>query len=438
MSYCRQVPAGSSPRLTERLSALAFPGGGISTSRMAFWGLVFAAALFLRHPGALLMAQFWGEDAWVWYPQAYEQGVRSLLNSETGYLQTFPRLIGLLAQGLPFHLAPTCFAVVAFLVQIAVPLFLLSSRLDRAWPDRTSRLLFGLFYIALPNSYEVQVNLTNSQWHLAILAFLVLQSTPPSGWRGRVFDCSALLLSGLTGPFCVFLFPVALLHFLRLRDRWRLICLVLVSLCVGFQAVTYLQEAHQRIGTELGASIITGMRIIALNIGIGLLFGQHAAADVAGSPLWWGHRSPAVVICVLGAATLLYASVRGPAIFREAFFVSGLTFAAALAHPQVSVDQPQWHIMQYSGWSDRYYIFAMLTLLGALFILAAARKKLVKAAGIAALVLVTGACIRDWHFLFFPMSDFYTKAAEFERAPAGTVITYGIQPSPMTAQIRKH
>ncbi len=437
MSHCRQVPAGSPLRLTKRLSDFVFPEGRISASRLAFWGLVFAVGLFLRHPGALLMAQFWGEDAWVWYPQAYEQGLTSLLNPETGYFQTFPRLIGLVAQVLPFHLAPTLFAAVAFLVEIAPPLFLLSERLDRVWPDRLSRLLFGLFYIALPNSYEVQVNLTNSQWHLAILAFLVLQSTPARGWRGRAFDCAALLLSGLTGPFCVFLFPVALLRFFVLRDQVRLMRLALVSICVAFQAIIYLQAAHQRVGTELGASVMTGMRIIALNIGIGLLFGQHAAADVVGSQLWWLHRSPAVLICVLLAAVLVYACRRGPSMFREALLASGLTFAAALAHPQVSVDQPQWHIMQYSGWSDRYYIFAMLTLLGAFFILANATRRPVRAVGVAALVFVMGACVRDWHFPFFPMSDFYTKAAEFEHAPAGTVITYGIQPSPMTAQIHK-
>lgn len=421
----------------ERLSAFLMPRDGMSASRLVFWGLVFAVGLFLRHPGALLMAQFWGEDSWVWYPQAYEQGAASLLNPETGYLQTFPRLIGLLVQGLPFHLAPTLFAVVAFLVQLAPPLFLLTGRLDQAWPDRASRLLFALFMVALPNSYEVQVNLTNSQWHLAILAFLVLQSMPPQGWGQRLFDGAVLLLSGLTGPFCVFLFPVALLRFVAARDRSHLIRLALVSLCVGLQAITYLHKAHQRVGTELGASLITGMRIIALNIEIGLLFGQHAAADVAGSALWWQHRSPAIVLCLLGIAALTYACMRGPAIFREALLASGLTFAAALAHPQVSIDQPQWHVMQYSGWSDRYYIFAMLTLLGSFFVLARAPRPALKAAGVSALLLVTAACIRDWHFPFFPMSDFYTKAAEFERAPAGTVITYGIQPSPMTAQIHK-
>ncbi|GBR69966.1 hypothetical protein [Gluconobacter kanchanaburiensis] len=422
---------------TEYLRGFSIPQSGMSVRQMVFWGLLLAVALFLRHPGALLMSQFWGEDSWVWYPQAYEQGAASLLNPETGYLQTFPRLIGLLAQGVPFHLAPTLFALVAFLVQLTPPLFLLTGRLDQAWPDRTSRLLFALFMVALPNSYEVQVNLTNSQWHLAILAFLVLQSTPPQGWGQRLFDGAILLLSGLTGPFCVFLFPIALLRFVAVQDRSHLIRLALVSLCVGLQAITYLHKAHQRVGTELGASLITGMRIIALNIEIGLLFGQHAAADVAGSVFWWQHRSPAVVLCLLGIAALTYACMRGPTIFRDALLASALTFAAALTHPQVSVDQPQWHMMQYSGWSDRYYIFAMLTLLGSFFVLARASRPAVKAAGVSALLLVMGACVRDWHFPFFPMSDFYTKAAEFERAPSGAVITYGIQPSPMTAQIRK-
>jgi hypothetical protein len=82
-------------------------------------GISFAAfflPLSLRHPGMPFNAEFWGEDGWSWYPDAYNYGFGPLFQPHTGYLQTISRLIGLLAQPVPLTWAPFVFATVALAV----------------------------------------------------------------------------------------------------------------------------------------------------------------------------------------------------------------------------------------------------------------------------------------------------------------------------------
>jgi hypothetical protein len=197
-------------------------------------GLVFLVILFLRHPAGILDANLWGEDGWVWYPDAYSMGFRCLLIPHTGYLQTISRLGGLVAQLVPLLWAPTVMAVIALVVQSMPPLLLLSRRFDIIWPSYWSRLLFAFVYIALPNSFETFGNLTNSQWYLAILSFLVVVSVTPRGLAGRITDSLALIISGLSGPFCLMLTPIAIWAWWQDRRADRLLRL---AVTLGASAV---------------------------------------------------------------------------------------------------------------------------------------------------------------------------------------------------------
>ena len=171
---------------------------------------LFAALIVIsRRSDTILHANFWAEDGWRWYPDAYEFGWRALLRPWSGYLQTISRLVAWLVQPWPLDWVPTLFAVVAVAVQVGAAVFLVSDRMEIAWPRRGARVLFALIYLLLPNSFEVYANLTNVQWHLAFFAFLVLASSPPSGWPAHVFDTIVLVLAGLSGPFCLFLAPMA-------------------------------------------------------------------------------------------------------------------------------------------------------------------------------------------------------------------------------------
>ena len=55
-------------------------------------------------------------------------------------------------------------------------MLLVSNRLQEPIPDARIRLLIGLLYLLPPDSAEVQGNLTNSQWYLAVASILLLLS----------------------------------------------------------------------------------------------------------------------------------------------------------------------------------------------------------------------------------------------------------------------
>src|ERR1700733_6052297 len=137
--------------------------------------VVFVAvlvAIFSRLPGALLHPQFFAEDGWVWYQQAYNLGwLRSLLITQAGYLQTLPRLVADLTLLFPMQWAPLIMNLAGAVVQ-ALPVTALLSRRCIPWGPLPVRMLMSAVYIAIPNAPEVHIVLTNAMWHLAVLQAL--------------------------------------------------------------------------------------------------------------------------------------------------------------------------------------------------------------------------------------------------------------------------
>jgi hypothetical protein len=168
---------------------------------LAFVALVALAMAVAasRRPDAVLNPQFWAEDGAQWFAGAYNQGwLQPFLTAHTGYFQTLSRAVGALGQPLGVASAPLFFNLVALFVQILPGLFILSRRFEPAIPSLGLRCILGAVYLATPN-FEVHANITNAQWHLALLAFMVIVAAPSRRWWWRLLDLSALVLCGLSG-----------------------------------------------------------------------------------------------------------------------------------------------------------------------------------------------------------------------------------------------
>lgn len=384
--------------------------------------------LLLRDPGALLHAEFWAEDGWIRFPDAYAAGWHSLLWPRAGYLQTASRLAALVVQPLPLAWAPTLFAAVALAVQALPPAFLLSRRMDRAWPSVPGRMLFALLYVALPNSFEVSANLTNAQWQLAVLGFLVLVSARAEAWSRRVFDALVLGLSGLSGPICLFLLPVAAWRWREDRDRqtaWRA---AIVGACVVAQGGCLLATMHaDRSAAPLGAAPATLARIVALQIFLGALLGTRLCRDLAGSPVWTLDAVP-ILLALAGGLISAMALRHGSPLLRKAACVAGALFAAALWHPQVSLAEPQWLTMTRPGAGQRYYFIPMLVWLGVLLTLAASEARARRWPALALLLLLPFGIAADWLPPRMAPTGFAAAARAFALAPPGTRAEFPVHP----------
>ncbi len=173
-------------------------------------GLFFVACAVVvsRRPDAVFHAQMWAEDGRVWFANAYNSGWwPTLFLPQDGYIQVLPRLGAGLALLLPLAYAPLAMNCVAIAVQ-ALPVNLLLWKGSAVWGGWGLRAVLAGVYLALPNSREICATLTNSQWILALCAFLLVVAERPATRVGRVLTLGLLLVCGLTGPFCLFLAPL--------------------------------------------------------------------------------------------------------------------------------------------------------------------------------------------------------------------------------------
>src|SRR5438105_8006270 len=164
---------------------------GPATLKVEAWGhvLIFLIAfgLFLsRRPDAILNAQFFAEDGRIWYQHAYQYGLKCLLIPDGGYLHTVSRLIALVSLLVPLAYAPLLMNLCAMALQILPINFFLFSRFSSI--DLRLRFCCAALYVGLPNSAEIDANITTLQWHLALLAMIVLLAKPMASKLWMVFD----------------------------------------------------------------------------------------------------------------------------------------------------------------------------------------------------------------------------------------------------------
>ena len=187
--------------------------------------VVFSAtliAIFSRLPRALLHPQFFAEDGWVWYQQAYNLGwLRTLGITQAGYLQTLPRLAAGLALLFPMQWAPFIMNLAGAVVQV-MPVTALLSRRCTPWGPLPVRMLMAVLYIVIPNAPEIHIVMTNAMWHLAVLQVLLAFSVPPLSWRGRVLDILLFGIGSVSGPFCMLLLPLVAVYYWVRRQSWTL------------------------------------------------------------------------------------------------------------------------------------------------------------------------------------------------------------------------
>jgi len=392
------------------------------------WGLSLLCALLLcaRFRQGLLHAELWGEDGWVFYHDAYTSGIRCMVWPDLGYLHTFERLVALAAiwTRLPLVWTPTVFAIVGLGVQLAVAVFILSDRLEPIWRSWNSRAAFALLYIALPNSFETFGTLTNAQWHMALLAFLIVVSPPPANSYWRIFDAIVLALSSLSGPFCLFMLPFCFVNFWKSRSDLRARAEMMTrGLLVGIGSIVqafFLLHGNRTITTGLGATPVMLARLISLNVVMGLLVGMRTFGRIE-HMAWWQAAWTPVLIAVMAAFACMVAFWRGGYLFRTFSIYVAMLTTAELASPAVSATMQQWPAMLVPMAGQRYFLAPMLALLGALFVLAAQRSRAMRMPAVAALALVVCWAVPfDFIYVHQRMTDFDAKARAFEAAPPGT------------------
>lgn len=400
---------------------------------VALGAMLIAAALIVsRRPDALFNPQFWAEDG-LYYAQAYNNGAfPATVIPIAGYVLIIPRLVAIFAMLFPVSAGPLIFNLFGLLLQVLPVGLLFSGRFDRIIPSRLAQALIAVLYVAIPNSYEINVTLTNSQWHVALAAFMIVIADPPRRQWAKVADFVFILLAGLTGPFCVALAPILALRWLQLRTP-RLAYMFVLNLATALVQFVVLMSVgtQDRPSGPLGANLLTLLRLLAGQIVVGATMGQHVYNYIFQSNIWASNKV-VVVVAAIGLALFVLALVEGTSELRL-LIVFGLTiFGLSLRSPLTGHANhvPAWELMLAPGLGVRYEYFAMLAfLVSIVWLMCGTRHTSLRSFGVAALLatFVIGIPL-DWTYPAYKDLHYQTYVQRFAALPPGAQETIPINP----------
>ncbi|MGI8468530.1 MAG: hypothetical protein ACR2N3_08760 [Pyrinomonadaceae bacterium] len=399
--------------------------------------LISFLLVFSRRPDAVLNPQFWAEDGKFWYAEAYNSGIfSSLLTPNAGYFQTISRLVAIAAQFIPFLYAPMLFNLVAITIKILFVNVLISSRCVELIPNKIVRFTIAFIYLALPNSYEVHANLTNAQWHLALLACLIILAKPGGRLAWRIFDIAVITLSVLSGPFCLFLLPVVFVQWRRTKNLWtrNLFYIVLAGALIQICSLIFLSPRPSN--AELGATIELFFKIIGGQIFLASLIGQSIYAHV-GYGGWW-TISFAVAVTIAGCLPVAYAVWKGKPELKLYLLFAGLITLGALLSPAVVQEKPQWQELWLPYRGNRYWLIPMFGFILSLIFTAAqtSNRYLRTFAALFLLTLPIG-IYEDWSFEPYKDMRFPEQARKLADAPTGSEVEIPINPNWTMTLVKK-
>jgi hypothetical protein len=427
------------PRL-QALSRLEVP----ASYSVLFQLSVFLAGfgiIFSRRPDAVLNAQFWAEDGQRWYADAYQFGIRCLLMPDElgGYFHSASRLAALVSLVVPFSLAPLVMNLCAIAIQILPASVFLSSRFSNIalW----KRLAAAFVYFALPATFEVDANATTIQWHLGLLACMVLLAPSTHSWKWHVFDGIVLILISLDSPVGVVLLPVAAAIWWMRRSRGSAISLALLLPGAVIQGLTVLLS-HSRPAAPNGANFHRLISIVGGQIFISPLLGNTTLVRMA-----WRHFPDYIFAretfaFVIGIAILFYALRYAPVELKLFILFGVAILSLSLARPiPGTLPQPMWELMSFPGHGNRYYFLPSIAFMAALSWIATSASKIPRWIATALLLLLPIGIKRDWRYPDFKDLHFKEYAAKFEVAPPGTKIAIPLNPvndAHWTLELTKH
>jgi hypothetical protein len=334
-------------------------------------------------------------------------------------------MVAAIALCFPLWGAPAIFNLAALSAHLA-PLGVLLSTRASTLATLPVRMFLGLAYVCLPNSFEIHMNLTNAQWHLALLLFLVLILPTPQSLSWRAFDWAVILAGGLSGPFSLLLAPLAWL--LRWKNRAGLPRATAVSVCAAVQLATLLfLGGRVRQNGPSGASVEAFSRVVGGQVVVGSLLGQRTVASLnqhpdAGRPVFFG-----LTLGALAGAFLV--GLRGSFEHKVFLAFAALIVASALQASTGNATTPAWWSLGDAGIGGRYWLIPMLACLVTLVWLSGPRHHFaIRATAIALLASFPIGVVLDWRYR--PFEDFHWRdhAAMVERSAPGSSVRIPINP----------
>ncbi|MDB9312545.1 hypothetical protein PN462_05460 [Spirulina sp. CS-785/01] len=411
--------------------------------------LVLALLIIIsRRPDAITNAQFWAEDGVIFYGQVYErQGdISTLLIPYAGYLHSFQRIVAIITYfSTSLYWSPLFFNIVAIVVQVLPAWFILSHRFHHLIPKFSLRVLIAFLYLAIPNSFEVHANLTNAQWRLAILFFMIIVAKKPRNFFEKIFDISGIIISAFTGIFSTILSPIIAILCWKKRSKRLWVYFGFATLGSLTQLYFLLNYGHSRqTRSDFGLidlftlDALDGfLKILGGQVTLSFLLGQNgygSLLSLTNGNLDWLLLLAGITSVVILGYTLFKSPLELTLFTTFNILIFGAGFLSTFA---VSGDLDA--VAKTPGFGNRYYFLLMVNLLLILVWMKwGTTPPQVKNVATTALMILCVGIILDWRYDPWVDLNFEEYAKQFQEAPVGKTIEIPIHPPGWFMNLTKH
>lgn len=412
-----------------------------SESRYYLLSITIIAILITvsRRPDAFFNAQFWAEDAVIWYAEAYAKGwFAPIFSSQNGYFQTVSRLVAAGSMAVDLKHAPLFFNICGAFFQILPALIMHTKRGKELIPNDLARLLLTLLYLALPYAQEVHINTTNIHWHLALASLLVMSLPYSVGWPQKLFDSFVVLLSGLSGPFSILMSPLSIYNFYVRRDKRSALIMLAILSCALLQGLTLALTIDEgRSLAPLGASLPLLAKIFSGQIILGGILGD-AWISIYYSYLWESWTF-ATLVSFISAALITYCLFKAPHAVKLIIMFSGTLLITAFISPQISMDQPQWQVWNVPYSANRYSFVPIVGLAVCLVWAGfSASNRIMRGVALFGLMLMCFIALPySWKLDPYADLEFKKYALEMEQAQPGDSVKIPVNPIGWSVVLQK-
>lgn len=405
----------------------------------ALIGLIFMAfvLLILRRPDIVTHAQPWAEDGRVWMAGIYNDGFwHSLFLSQNGYYQTISRLTYGIALLFGLSHAALVANVIAILIRCFFIGFILSKRMN--FINLKYRLVIAAYIVLMPNVSEGFVNITNIHWYLSMYLLAVVIAKEPESKMGNLHDFIVLVVSGLSGPFVVFIAPCLIIKRIYLRNgivkavRGINAFDVVMAVCCIIQIVAILKTSGStRVDSPLGYSFGLLSDIISCRLIYGSFLPFYLAREMA------AHGNVNIVLFVVLCAALVFSFVRYDWRIKCLILFPVLMIGFALKSPVIAFNQPQWPLIFNTEAGERYFYVTNVALACLAISLISVLPKL--RFGTLAVGVIIFAAIIPTHFRLpkLPEPGYSEDVQAFNSKPKGEEVEIRILPPGWTMKLIK-
>ncbi|HWD37824.1 MAG TPA: hypothetical protein VG944_03185 [Fimbriimonas sp.] len=382
--------------------------------------IAFALALSRRHAPWYPYA----EDGIIFYQQANDFGIRSLIIPDGGYLHVGLRIMALALAQFPPSLMPFAMVATALAIQAAVATFIFSDGISNLVPSQFYRGLFAFIYIGLPDVDEVHGHFVNSQWHLALLSALLIFGRVPVSRAGKIVRLALVTILSLTGPFVAFLLPLTAFKYYRSRSRYNLgllLCSIpaFIQICSVFLSDRPTRPWHDLARPMAIPRIFGGRSLLSAAIAPSL-FENHYADE----PVLWAALFGTVVLCA-------YAIVMRKRFALLLLYLGGCILLTSLRGGVGSMGtrlNPEF--------SNRYYFIFGFGLIVTVILMVASEKRWARVATACCAAAVLAV---SWQLPspvnFWP--KYQAALQTYDRAAPGTVVVFPEVPKEWSFRVRK-